>query len=967
MSVNVVLNGVTYAIPESGDEAWGDAVSDYLVAQATGLLQKSGGTFTLTAEVDFGATYGLKSAYFKSRTASAASAGQLRLANADTIKWRNAANDADLTLGVSSDGLQFGGVDLPISGAIVNADIADDAAISLSKLAATTASRALVSDGDGFIVPATTTATEIGYVNGVTSAIQTQLNDKASTGSVSTVAGDLSTHIADTTTHGVSTALLGADDYAQVGNKDLNPNTVFFTNGGSVRFTPAGSGATTLIAGGTGTINLTLPAATGTVATLAGTEAFTNKDIDGGTASNARRITLPKDTLANLQALNRKEGTVVYATDQAKPYYDTGSVLTPVGSGSGGGGINYAEGDNTDFETGVGDWTAFASSAVPTTLTGGSPTLTATRTTSSPLRGTGSLLLTDGTQYDGASLLYTQDRADFASMQEVEFDFEPSAAIDEGDWEVWIEDVTNGEMIQPVPYQLPSCSGTEKFRCVWQSSADGTSYRVGIRQAVASPGNLKIDNFRIGPQSLAPLGAAIVEGDYSSNFSPVGFGTVTNKKIIGNRVGKYLHIQGAFTAGTPSGVTAKLSLSGISIDPEFLPSVATQAVGEIERVGSSAVSDLAIFYDGADTTAIYITDNSASSGLFAGRNGDQVSNGNDTFSFNVRLPILGWSSNVQMSDSSSQSVVAARYANSLGLSITNGGNYILDFATRSYDTHALAGNAGAGVVSADGGATQASGFKLSAPSAGKYKIFAAIRYATGTFTEGNTIALYLYKNGSSSYISRYIQTIPFTGSSGHSVNFFDEIDLAAGDYIQIGAGHDESTARTLATSATINYVTFEKIQGPSSIAASEKIIATYLTTETTNIANGGTAILGVTSTKVVDTHGAVAAGVFTAPRAGFVTVGAGAIFDHATYAAIANLRVQVNGTTKYTAGNTHPETSTTGCVLPVHITSPKIPVVAGDLVRIQLEQENSTMAARALTGGNSNGQVNGQYISFEMD
>lgn len=41
-----------------------------------------------------------------------------------------------------------------------------------------TASRALVSDGSGKVAVATTTSTEIGYVNGVTSAIQTQINTK---------------------------------------------------------------------------------------------------------------------------------------------------------------------------------------------------------------------------------------------------------------------------------------------------------------------------------------------------------------------------------------------------------------------------------------------------------------------------------------------------------------------------------------------------------------------------------------------------------------------------------------------------------------------------------------------------------------------------------------------------------------------------------------------------------------------
>jgi len=61
---------------------------------------------------------------------------------------------------------------------IENADIKAAAAIAVNKLAATTASRALVSDGSGFVSAATTTSTEIGFVNGVTSAIQTQINNK---------------------------------------------------------------------------------------------------------------------------------------------------------------------------------------------------------------------------------------------------------------------------------------------------------------------------------------------------------------------------------------------------------------------------------------------------------------------------------------------------------------------------------------------------------------------------------------------------------------------------------------------------------------------------------------------------------------------------------------------------------------------------------------------------------------------
>lgn len=69
---------------------------------------------------------------------------------------------------------------------IENADIKAAAAIAVNKLAAVTASRALVSDGSGFVSPATTTATEIGYVNGVTSAIQTQLDAKTDEATLTT-------------------------------------------------------------------------------------------------------------------------------------------------------------------------------------------------------------------------------------------------------------------------------------------------------------------------------------------------------------------------------------------------------------------------------------------------------------------------------------------------------------------------------------------------------------------------------------------------------------------------------------------------------------------------------------------------------------------------------------------------------------------------------------------------------------
>lgn len=135
MAVNLVVNGITYSYPQTGDQTWGDNATNWASAVTSGMLQKAGGLFTLTAETDFGPSFGLKSLYLKSRTANPASSGQVRLAVTDSIAFRNNANSANLTISIDgSDNLVYNGTKIIISGLIVNADIASGAAIAYSKL-----------------------------------------------------------------------------------------------------------------------------------------------------------------------------------------------------------------------------------------------------------------------------------------------------------------------------------------------------------------------------------------------------------------------------------------------------------------------------------------------------------------------------------------------------------------------------------------------------------------------------------------------------------------------------------------------------------------------------------------------------------------------------------------------------------------------------------------------------------------
>lgn len=78
-----------------------------------------------------------------------------------------------------------------------------------------TASRVLYSDVSGKVAVSTTTSTELGYLTGVTSSIQTQFSNKADTSA-------LTTHTSATSAHGLTSAIAGINDIQTLTNKTLN-------------------------------------------------------------------------------------------------------------------------------------------------------------------------------------------------------------------------------------------------------------------------------------------------------------------------------------------------------------------------------------------------------------------------------------------------------------------------------------------------------------------------------------------------------------------------------------------------------------------------------------------------------------------------------------------------------------------------------------------------------------------------
>jgi hypothetical protein len=822
MSTSVNFNNSSFTVPSTGEENWSGptGVDGLLVSLGNNALSKAGGTFTIGAEIDFGGTAGLKAKSYISRGTNVSTTGIVRLANAETVAWRNAGNSADLALSVdSSNNLTFnGGIVFPASigsantvavsdgtnltwATIVNANVSASAAIAHSKIAALTASRALASDGSGIVTVSTVTTTELQRLSGITSTA------------------------------------VGISDTQTLTNKTITS----FTGGSSS--------------------TITTPSATGTLATLAGTEVLTNKDHDGGTASNSSRITFPKASLSTLSGLTRKEGTVWYASDTDKLYKDDGTSLTEIGSGSGGS-INYI--GNPDAESGTTGWAAYADAAgtSPVDGTGGAPTVTITRTTTTPLRGTGSFLITKDAanrQGEGVSYAFSVDSADKAKVLNISFDYEIASGTfvsgDSSDLRIWIYDVTNSVLIPVSPYTIQGGGSNQwTFKGVFQTASNSTSYRLIIHVATtsASAWGFEFDNVVVGPQ-IQLMGAAISNfGDVS--WTPTGSWSTNTTytgafRMVGDTMEGWVKVA---LSGAPTAANLTVNLpSGYTIDTgKISNSSANVTLGNITIFDSgTATYNGFLGYSSTTAMAAYVI---LVSGTYSQTNNQEISNtlpmtfaNSDLIHLEFKVPILGKSSAVLMSSDTDTRVVAMRASGNAASA--SSGNPII-FPTTDYDTH--------------------NGFasgRYTAPVGGYYQISGYIDSAN------NAIVLTAYIDGSSSI------NVGRTDSSSGCCSFAGTVKVNAGQIIDIrpSSGTLDATAPSL--------LSIQRISGPSAIAASETIACKYV-----NVTNG-TSISSTTIipfiTKSYDTHGAYnsSTGVFTCPAGGKYRVSMNAVVT-ATFA-----------------------------------------------------------------------------------
>ncbi|MGZ6477650.1 MAG: hypothetical protein ACXWQE_00030 [Bdellovibrionales bacterium] len=532
---------------------------------------------------------------------------------------------------------------------------------------------------------------------------------------------------------------------------------------------------------------------------------------------------------------------------------------------------------NGHFENNVGNWLAYADAAgiSPVDGVGGSPVLTCTRTTSSPLSGRGSFLITKGAtnrQGDGCGSTFTIDSTDQARVLEVSFDYAiPSGTFTAGssstdsDLEFFIYDRTNAVLIPLTTQKVfsNSSSPSASYSGYFQSSSNSTSYRLIAHVATtnASAWTFKADNFKI-QRSKYIYGTPIT--DWVS-FTPTGSWVSGTSTYSGywRRVGSDVEVMGKILqsgAPTTAGLTINLP-TGLVIDTTKISFISSAALG-FGYINDSGVTtyDAALVYN--TTTSVTVLIKSRPSVYVeeptAVTQALPMTWGNlDFVTYYYKAPIVGWSSSVQMSDTASPAVIAARISFLNGVTTTTTGGVIKYFTTE-YDTT---------------GSYSASTGLYTCPVSGYYRV---TNYANNSSAQNAAAFTYLGVNGNS-VNARLVTALLASAGSGGSAT----VQCNAGSTLGI-----YSSVNTLAFNdgAAFNYVMFEKISGPVSIGATETISARYVNTAGTSIANSGDVKM-VFATKDYDDHSGFLTDTYTIPAAGKYHVHCGAAYTSSTYAA----------------------------------------------------------------------------------
>lgn len=649
-------------------------------------------------------------------------------------------------------------------------------------------------------------------------------------------------------------------------------------------------------------------------------------DVIGGTASNIRRIVVPKDTKANLDAKTRLEANLVYGTDTKKAYIDNGTSLVAVGSGSGGAVNLITDGDAENATSSIFVPYDDGGVAFPIDGTGGSPTVTTSITSTNPLTGAKSYLLTKPAsvvQGQGWSIPFTVDPSYRAKVLKISVDyivnsgtFVAGSSSADSDVIWYLYDITNSQLIEPSSIKMLASSSTlsDKFEATFQTSATGASYRLiaHIATTSASAFELKIDNVTVSP-SVYVYGTPITEW---RSYTPIftNFGTVTGINFRSRRAGSDEEISGVFTTGTTVAAEARISLPTGLVSASTLPTLSK--VGDM----GNSVAEAASYQVNIEPSVTYLTmgkQGAGSAGFTKGNGNSWVSS--TAYSLTASVPIQGRSSSVQMSDQTDTRIVAASYYGHNSTAFADNTYTTIQFNTTLEDTHAMF-SAGTTTIKV----------------AGLYEINAAAAFVIGGYGANNIFNLRVRVNGSTDYLlDRLINT---SSLQPNVTKGSIRLPLKVGDTVVIQAMKTNwGGVSGLDTDLTQTRMSIVRVSGPSAIAATESINARYSTNSTTAITSTPASI--TYGTKSFDSHNAMSGSSYTTQIGGaYVVYGSVQLASASWSTGVLEMDLYVNGSFSTTVAYLTQGTASAASSTITAIGSAPVKLLAGDVLTWRVSQ-----------------------------
>lgn len=320
-----------------------------------------------------------------------------------------------------------------------------------------------------------------------------------------------------------------------------------------------------------------------TAADLTTSQVFTNKDYDGGTASDTSRVTLPKASSSTLNALTRKEATLVYDTTTSQVKYDNGTSLLAVGSSSGAGEINAVLNPSVaDTTTG---WTNGTSHTL-TRVTSGSPLDPVIATALSiAATTTATESSTSGEYYSIASLASGLRN----KKLKIEFYFTTEAS------QTWAISVWQGATRKSLSTDSSGATtlpaGTTGKFTAYLDTDSSAAYTVNFtRTAGSGTATLLVTSVIFGP-GIQPQGAVVTPiSQFATAIGGLGAGSTVSATtdFFYYRSGQNMVAYGAFTKdGTPGSGASDVTMtmpSGLTIDVNYLTE-STSVASQINRLG----------------------------------------------------------------------------------------------------------------------------------------------------------------------------------------------------------------------------------------------------------------------------------------------------------------------------------------------------------------------------------------------